>query len=66
MEPRTQIYHFTWQGIEIEATYTPQKWGGVIAHLEIRSLNADSELMPPAIPRNSRPGFRTDPAHHSD
>lgn len=29
-------------------------------------LNADSELMPPAIPRNSRPGFRTDPAHHSD
>jgi outer membrane protein TolC len=27
---------------------------------------ADSELMPPAIPRNSRPGFRTDPAHHSD
>lgn len=27
---------------------------------------ADSELMPPTIPRNSRPGFRADPAHHSD
>jgi len=46
MEPRTQIYHFTWQGIEIEATYTPQKWGGVIAHLEIRSLKPERAPLP--------------------
>ncbi|MDP3674146.1 MAG: Cj0069 family protein [Novosphingobium sp.] len=42
--------------------------GGRVAgfgHQLVRAL-ADSELMPPAIPRNSRPGFRTDPAHHSD
>lgn len=30
-------YRFTWSGIEIEAAYTPRKWG-VIAHLEIRSI----------------------------
>ncbi|WP_408591838.1 hypothetical protein [Novosphingobium sp.] len=35
MEPQT--YRLRWQGIEIEVTYTPQKWG-VIAHLEIRSV----------------------------
>jgi hypothetical protein len=35
MEPQT--YRFHWQCIEIEATYTPLKWG-VIAHLEIRSI----------------------------
>ena len=35
MEPQT--YRFHWQGIEIEAIYTPQKWG-VIAHLEIQSI----------------------------
>lgn len=44
MEP--QIHHFTWQGIEIEATYTPQKWGGVIAHLEIRSVKPERAPLP--------------------
>ena len=27
---------------------------------------ADSEVIAPTIPRNSRPGFRSDPAHRSD
>jgi hypothetical protein len=27
---------------------------------------ADSELIPPAIPRNPRPEFRSDRAHHFD
>ena len=44
MEPQT--HRFTWQGIEIEATYTPQKWGGVIAHLEIRSINPERAPLP--------------------
>ncbi|WP_182913895.1 hypothetical protein [Sphingobium terrigena] len=35
MEPQT--YRFAWQGIGIEATYTPLRWG-VIDHLEIRSV----------------------------
>jgi len=27
MEQQSHIYRLTWQGIEIEATYTPLKWG---------------------------------------
>ena len=41
----------------------------LISHykLQIAKLRrADSGLKPPTIPRNSRPGFRTDPAHRSD
>ena len=37
MEQLPQVYRFTWQSIEIEATYTPRKWS-IIAHLEIRSI----------------------------
>jgi hypothetical protein len=37
MDQQSQTYRFIWQGIEIEATYCPIKWG-VIAHLEIRSI----------------------------
>jgi hypothetical protein len=37
MEQQPQVCRFTWQGIEIEATYTPRKWS-IIAHLEIRSV----------------------------
>ena len=29
-------------------------------------IAADSEVIAPTIPRNSRPGFRADPAHRSD
>lgn len=43
MEPQT--YRFTWQGIEIEATYTPLKWG-VTAHLEIRSIAPHGARLP--------------------
>lgn len=34
----SQRYRFIWQGIEIEATYTPRDYCGVIAHLGIRSI----------------------------
>ncbi len=40
-----QTHRFTWQGIEIEATYTPLKWG-VIAHLEIRSIAPERARLP--------------------
>lgn len=40
-----QIHCFTWQGIEIEASYTPLKWN-VIAHLEIRSINPERAKLP--------------------
>jgi hypothetical protein len=43
MEPQT--HRFTWQGIEIEASYTPLKWN-VIAHLEIRSVNPERQRLP--------------------
>ena len=45
MEQPTQIYRFTWHGIDIEATYTPRKWG-VIAHLEIRSVAPEGAPLP--------------------
>lgn len=41
----TQTYRFTWQGIEIEAVYEPNKWQ-VIAHLEIRSINPERAPLP--------------------
>ena len=41
----TQTYRFTWQGIEIEAIYEPNKWQ-VIAHLEIRSINPERAPLP--------------------
>lgn len=45
MEQQPQTYRFAWRGIEIEATYTPRKWG-VIAHLEIRSIAPDRAPLP--------------------
>ena len=45
MEQQSQTYRFTWQGIEIEATYTPLKWG-VIAHLEICSIKPMGASLP--------------------
>jgi len=41
-----QTHRFTWQGIEIEAIYTPNKWGGAIAHLEIRSIAPERAPLP--------------------
>lgn len=46
MEQHEQTYRFTWQGIEIEAGYTPRKFGGVIAHLEIRSVAPERAPLP--------------------
>lgn len=43
MEPQT--FRFTWEAIEIEATYTPRKWG-VIDHLEIRSIAPERAPLP--------------------
>ncbi len=45
MEQPPQTYRFVWQGIEIEATYNPCKWG-VIAHLEIRSITPAGAALP--------------------
>lgn len=41
----TQTYRFAWQGIEVEAVYTPLKWG-VTAHLEIRSIKPEGARLP--------------------
>lgn len=46
MEEPAQTHRFTWQDIEIEATYWPRKWGGTIAHLEIRSTQPDRAPLP--------------------
>lgn len=43
MDPQT--YSFTWDGITIEAAYTPLKWG-VIAHLSIRSVAPKAAPLP--------------------
>lgn len=45
MSQQSQTYHFQWEGIEIEATYDPAKWG-VIAHLEIESINPPRAPLP--------------------
>ncbi|MEJ7928249.1 hypothetical protein WG908_15990 [Sphingobium sp. AN641] len=43
MEPQT--YRFAWQGIGIEATYTPLRWR-VIDHLEIHSVEPQGAPLP--------------------
>lgn len=43
MEPQT--YRFVWQGIGIEATYAPLRWG-VIDHLEIRTTEPQGVQLP--------------------
>ena len=53
MEQQPQVYHFKWQGIEIEATYTPRKWS-IIAHLEIRSIAPAGAPLP-----ITRTGYRS-------
>lgn len=45
MEQPTQTYRFMWQGVEIEAVYTPLQWG-VIAHLAIRSIAPEGAPLP--------------------
>jgi len=45
MEQQPQTYRFMWQGIEIEVTYTPLKWG-MTAHLEICSVVPERAPLP--------------------
>ncbi len=40
-----QTHRFQWQGIEMEAVYTPLKWG-VIAHLQVRSVHPERARLP--------------------
>lgn len=42
----TEIHKFTWEGIEIELTYEPQAYGGVTAHLEVRTVNPAGAPLP--------------------
>lgn len=42
----SQTYRFQWEGIEIEATYVPRSWGGVIAHIEIESIQPPRAPLP--------------------
>lgn len=41
-----QTYKIHWCGIEIEARYTPHDFHGVIAHLEIKSVNPSKARLP--------------------
>jgi hypothetical protein len=42
---KKQTYRFDWNGIEIEAVYTPEGYGPY-AHLEIRSINPERTPLP--------------------
>ena len=44
-DTQPETHRFQWQCIEIEATYTPLKWG-VIALLEIRSVHPERARLP--------------------
>lgn len=48
-----QTYRFAWQGIAIEATYTPLRWGA-IDHLAIRSIAPQDAPLP-----ITRTGYRS-------
>ena len=41
-----QIYKIVWQGIEIEARYTPNDFHNIIAHLEIETINPPKVRLP--------------------
>jgi hypothetical protein len=45
MDPQPQTCRLLWQGIEIEATYTPRTWG-ITAHLEIQSIAPERAPLP--------------------
>ena len=40
-----ETHKFTWQGIEIEVSYTPE-WYAPFAHLEIKSINPECAPLP--------------------
>jgi len=41
-----ETHRFTWRGIEIEAVYDPVAFGGLIAHLKVRSLKPERAPLP--------------------
>lgn len=41
-----QTYTIHWQGVEIEARYKPSEFGGVIAHLELQSIDPPRARLP--------------------
>lgn len=45
MEQQRQVHRLTWRGIDIEVIYLPRRWG-VIAHLEIRSIEPPRAPLP--------------------
>jgi hypothetical protein len=45
MDYPSETYRFQWQGITIEATYTPRMFNA-IAHLQIRSIAPDRAPLP--------------------
>ena len=45
MDQHPQVHRFTWKGIQIEVIYSPVRWG-VIAHLEIRSIQPPRAPLP--------------------
>ena len=40
-----EMHRFTWNDIEIELTYQPNRWD-VIAHLEVHSINPERAPLP--------------------
>lgn len=42
----SETYTLLWQGIEIEATYTPHDFHGAIAHLVLKSINPPRAPLP--------------------
>lgn len=45
MEPQSQTYNLTWQGITIRVMHTPRRWTA-IEHLEIRSIAPEGAALP--------------------
>jgi hypothetical protein len=45
MEQQVQVHRLVWRGIDIEVIYLPRRWG-VIAHLEIRSIEPPRAPLP--------------------
>lgn len=46
MEQQPKVHRFTWRGIEIKAIYCPAKFGSVIAHLEVESIEPPRAPLP--------------------
>ncbi len=45
MERQPEIFHLTWQGVEVRVTFTPRRWT-VIDHLEIQSVKPERAPLP--------------------